>query len=603
MQPSELYIPDGLCDTLATRTTTRYGHLHNGHEASVVKIELFMPYFDTDRYVTDHHNGDVYLWGRESNNIKLLALQVGTTPLSVDTVKMLTQTTANVHQLTMQNRSQSHSSSRSSLTASRASARTNSCNSCYRTPHDPCWINAEDLTLENTLHNISINPSTIDGPADKAIFESNHLAEIVDIWSKLIQNLVKVGETYCHLHAQLLNPSPEELENFLVNCEKDFDSHLHHILHLDDLLARDARHHIQLRYHVINYPRYIPTIDKLKADLAYFKDDFWNKDMFEVIHKPTSNKSHPRTGHRASMPKPLDIPSGSPGTTILRGNPPLVTPVPPWEPLQPHLQGKHLFHHQGQPPLVHQTMHLCLHHNQYPNQEQLHHPKISLNHSHNLNLSLLQYQNLMVGGHDEPLCQTHPQVTIQCQTTELSLSMDILQAKKRVKPKSQANPLCVSDVAETTIQNITAKTAKFPADTAKVRCMPHIAVHSFQEPHQPQMVTHLTLLALMDEASKLTHQVCPASRRSPRTRRGRKRTYPETPGPAKWHWCSHSTTPGKQKYTVATTRATTVFLPTAPTTGTPAWSDCGPARPWHCHCTQTDGSITSATLQDKPNSD
>ena len=178
MQPSELYIPDGSGDT---RTTTRYGHLHNGHEASVVKIELFVPYFDTDRYVINHHNGDVYLWDRESNNIEPLALQVGTTPLSVDTAKMLTQTTTNTCQLTMQNRSQSHSSSRSSLTASRASARTDSCNSCYRTPHDPCWINAEDLTLENTLHNISINPSTIDGPADGAIFKLNHLAEIVDI--------------------------------------------------------------------------------------------------------------------------------------------------------------------------------------------------------------------------------------------------------------------------------------------------------------------------------------------------------------------------------------------------------------------------------------
>ena len=215
----------------------------------------------------------------------------------------------------MQNRSQSHSSSRTSLTASRASARTHLCNSCYRTPHDPYWINAEDLTLENTLHNISINPSTIDGPADGAIFELNHLAEIADIQSKLIWNLVKVGKTYHHLCAQLLNPSPVELENFLVNHEKDFDSHLHHILHLDELLARDARHCIQLGYHVINYPRYIPTmvelcrssfsdiIDKLKADLAYFKDDFQNKEMFEVIHKPMSNKPHPRTGHGASTTK------------------------------------------------------------------------------------------------------------------------------------------------------------------------------------------------------------------------------------------------------------------------------------------------------------
>ena len=352
MQPSELYIPDGLGDTLAARTTIRYGHLHNEHEASVVKIELFVPYFDTDRYVIDHCNGDVYLWDRESNNIKPLALQAGTTPLSVDTVKMLAQTTANACQLTMQNRSQSHSSSRSSLAASRASARTHSCNSCYRTPHDPYWINAEDVTPENTLHNISINPSTIDGPADGAIFELNHLAEIADIQSKLIWNLAKVGETYHHLHAQLLNPSPEELENFLVNHEKDFDSCLHHILHLDELLARDARHHIQLGYHVINYPRYIPTmvelcrssfsdiIDKLKADLTYFKDDFQSKEMFEVIHKPMSNKPHSRTRHRASTPKPLDITSGSPGTTTLKGNPPQATPVPPQEPLQPHLQGK-----------------------------------------------------------------------------------------------------------------------------------------------------------------------------------------------------------------------------------------------------------------------
>ena len=50
-------------------------------------------------------------------------------------------------------------------------------------------------------------------------------------------------------------------------------------------------------------------------------------------------------------------------------------------------------------------------------------------------------------------------------------------------------------------------------------CLP-IAVHSFQEPHQPQMVRHLTLLALTDEASQHTHQVHPTSRRrSPRTRR------------------------------------------------------------------------------------
>ena len=95
MQPSELYIPDGLGDTLASRTNTRYGHLNNGHEASVVKIESFIPYFGSDRYMINHHNGDIYLWDRESNNIEPLALQAGTTPLSADAVKMLTQTTTN----------------------------------------------------------------------------------------------------------------------------------------------------------------------------------------------------------------------------------------------------------------------------------------------------------------------------------------------------------------------------------------------------------------------------------------------------------------------------------------------------------------------------
>ena len=64
---------------------------------------------------------------------------------------------------------------------------------------------------------------------------------------------------------------------------------------------------------------------------------------------------------------------------------------------------------------------------------------------------------------------------------------------------------------------------KFPADIARARCMPPIAVHSFQKPNLPQMVRHQTLPALMDEASEHTHQVHPASRRrSPRTRRDKK---------------------------------------------------------------------------------
>ena len=80
MQPSELYIPDGSDDMLASRTNTTYGYLNNGHKASVVKIESFIPYFNSDRYGIDHHNGDVHLWDRESNIIELLAFQAGTTP-------------------------------------------------------------------------------------------------------------------------------------------------------------------------------------------------------------------------------------------------------------------------------------------------------------------------------------------------------------------------------------------------------------------------------------------------------------------------------------------------------------------------------------------
>ena len=314
---------------------------------------------------------------------------------------------------------------------------------------------------------------------------------------------------------------------------------MHHIIHLDELLPKDARHRIQLGYHVIHYPRYIPTmvelcrssfsdiIDKLKADLAYFKDDFWNKEMFEVIHKLMSNKPHPRTGHGASTPKPLDIPLSIPGTTTLRGNPPWVTPVPPLRttpappPRQTPVPSPRLTPtgSLGNAPVLPPWV--------------VPQPRINLSHSHNLSLSLLQYQNLMVGRH-EPPCQTHPQATIQCQTTELSLSMDILQAKERAKPKTQVNPLCVSDVAETAIQNITGKTAKFLADTARARCMPPIAVHSFQEPHQPQMVRDLTLLALMDEANKHTCQVHPASRRrSPRTRRYKRRNIHKNLRPSK----------------------------------------------------------------------
>ena len=134
-----------------------------------------------------------YTYGTGKATTSNLALQAGTTPLSADAVKMLTQTATNTHQLTLQNRPQSCTSSRSSRASLRVSARTHS---YYETPQDPFWINAEDLSLEATLYNISINPASMDRPADGEIFESYHLGEIAYIQSKLIQNLAKVDETY-----------------------------------------------------------------------------------------------------------------------------------------------------------------------------------------------------------------------------------------------------------------------------------------------------------------------------------------------------------------------------------------------------------------------
>ena len=192
-QPSELFIPDRSRDTLTTRTTSKFGLLKNGHEASLVRIETFIPYFEKDMYIIDHHNGDVYLWDQETNDLEPLALQASTTPFSMDAAKMLTKTATNARWLALQNWSLSHSSSRSSRALTRGPSR----NSHYGTPKGTPWINLEDLTLEPTLHNISINPSSMDRPADGTIFESNHLAEIADVRSKLIHNLAKVSKTYC----------------------------------------------------------------------------------------------------------------------------------------------------------------------------------------------------------------------------------------------------------------------------------------------------------------------------------------------------------------------------------------------------------------------
>ena len=107
-----------------------------------------------------------------------------------------------------------------------------------------------------------------------------------------------------------------------------------HILHLDELFARDAKHHIQLGYPVLNYPRYIPTtvelcrssfndiIDKLKADLAYFKDDFRNEEMFKAHTQTHGEHTLPWTRPWSQHPRLLGHIYGRPWINYTQRKPP-----------------------------------------------------------------------------------------------------------------------------------------------------------------------------------------------------------------------------------------------------------------------------------------
>ena len=75
MKPSELYIPDGSGQTITQRVGNHYGYLPNGHKASLVRIKIFIPYFETNLFVIDHHMGDLYLYDRDSRGVELLAIQ------------------------------------------------------------------------------------------------------------------------------------------------------------------------------------------------------------------------------------------------------------------------------------------------------------------------------------------------------------------------------------------------------------------------------------------------------------------------------------------------------------------------------------------------
>ena len=126
MNPSELYIPDGSEETLIQRGGNHYGYLPNEHEVSLVCIELFIPYFETDLFVIDHHTCDLYLYDRDNRGVELLAIQASTLPISVDRAKMMAQMCANSQHLALLNRSTSRASYRASSQVSRLSSRASS---------------------------------------------------------------------------------------------------------------------------------------------------------------------------------------------------------------------------------------------------------------------------------------------------------------------------------------------------------------------------------------------------------------------------------------------------------------------------------------------
>ena len=211
-----------------------------------------------------------------------------------------------------------------------------------------------------------------------------------------------------------------------------------------------------------------------------------------------------------------------------------MTPVPsPKNHPGPHLQGKHLFPHQGQPHWSTGKCTCATTMTSIPTENDCIIQKSASTTATTSTPASLHTKTQWWVDTTNPLTKPVPQATIWCQVTELSLRKDILQAKERAKPKTWVKPPCVSDVAETAIQNITAKITKFPADIARARHMSLIAVHSFLKPHLPQMVRHLTLLVPVDEASEHTHQVCPAIRRSPRTRRDKRGNIHRNPRPSK----------------------------------------------------------------------
>ena len=108
-----------------------------------------------------------------------------------------------------------------------------------------------------------------------------------------------------------------------MNQERDCDSHHQYIHHINSVLSRDLRHRIQFGYHIISVPRYIPTtaelcttlfgkiVDKIKEDLAYFKEDLRNPSHFI----PISRQNIPQRSIVAPSPMDTTLSTSTPTFT------------------------------------------------------------------------------------------------------------------------------------------------------------------------------------------------------------------------------------------------------------------------------------------------
>ena len=173
----------------------------NGHEASLVCIEVFIPYFKTDLFMINHHMVDLFLYDRDNRGIELLAIQASCSPIPADRAKLMVQMCANSWHLALLNQSTSRVSSKASSQASRSSSRASSraksraSNTSRSSRHcqdsnGPFLVGPHNLTLESTLHNISIDLTTMDSPVDGTLNPVSLTPTIWENWYMFIISLL-----------------------------------------------------------------------------------------------------------------------------------------------------------------------------------------------------------------------------------------------------------------------------------------------------------------------------------------------------------------------------------------------------------------------------